>query len=565
MVVKTNSRLRLASLCAIYVALGGGTPVVAADSEGARFQTSDRCVACHNGMVTTTGDDYSIGADWSTSLMANSARDPYWQASVRRETMDHPESGAAIEDECSSCHMPIPRYMAKQKGQLNPVFTHLPLQSDDKESADGVSCSVCHQTTALNLGMAASFNGNFTVDGPTDGVHAEYGPFDIAAGLQRVMRTSTEGFRPQQGDHLRTAELCATCHTLTTKARGADGAVVGSLPEQRPYQEWLHSDFRNQRTCQSCHMPAVQDPVPIARILGETRPGAARHDFIAANFVMQRLLGRYHDELDVSAEPQALFNAANRTIRYLQSEAAALVVAPAKILGSRLEADVTVKNLGGHKLPTAFPARRAWLHVVVRDREHHVVFESGALNSDGSIVGNDNDEDPAKYEPHYTEIRRSDQVQIYEAILGDRDSRVTTGLLSAVGFLKDNRLLPRGFDKNDAPSEIAVQGRAAADPAFTDRGHTLRYSIDVGNAPGPFDVDVELWYQPIGFRWANNLKPYNADEPHRFSAYFDSLGAGNAILLVKASASTSASRLTASRPAPRDRPPRQEASRGQKD
>jgi hypothetical protein len=285
-------------------------------------------------------------------------------------------------------------------------------------------------------------------------------------------------------------------------------------------------------------MPAVRDQVPITRILGENRPGAARHQFIAANFLLQTVLGRYHDDLAAAAEPQEFFNAAERTIRYLQSEAATLEVAPPKLRGNRLDVDVSVGNLGGHKLPTAYPSRRAWLHVVVRDPGHRIVFESGALNADGSIKGNDNDEDPARYEPHYTEIRSADQVQIYETILGDHEGRVTTGLLSAVDYLKDNRLLPRGFDKKDAAPEIAVHGAALTDPAFTDRGHTLRYSIEVADAAGPFDVDVELWYQPVGFRWANNLKPYDAEEPRRFTASFDSMGAGSAVLLVKKSANT---------------------------
>src|SRR5215831_18117668 len=77
-----------------------------------KFQTSDRCVACHNGMKTQAGEDFSIGIDWRAGIMANSSRDPYWQGSVRRESIDHPESKAAIEDECAVCHMPIPRYMA---------------------------------------------------------------------------------------------------------------------------------------------------------------------------------------------------------------------------------------------------------------------------------------------------------------------------------------------------------------------------------------------------------------------------------------------------------------------
>src|SRR6202166_4613040 len=78
-----------------------------------QFQTPDRCLPCHNGLVAPSGKDVSIGFDWRSSIMANSARDPYWQASVRRADMDHPQSKAAIEDGCADCHMPISRYEAK--------------------------------------------------------------------------------------------------------------------------------------------------------------------------------------------------------------------------------------------------------------------------------------------------------------------------------------------------------------------------------------------------------------------------------------------------------------------
>ena len=65
------------------------------------FQRSDRCLACHNGLTTPSGTDVSIGFDLRSSIMGNSARDPYWQASVRREDIDHPESRAGIEDGCA--------------------------------------------------------------------------------------------------------------------------------------------------------------------------------------------------------------------------------------------------------------------------------------------------------------------------------------------------------------------------------------------------------------------------------------------------------------------------------
>jgi len=165
-----------------------------------------------------------------------------------------------------------------------------------------------------------------------------------------------------------------------------------------------------------------------------------------------------------------------------------------------------------------------------------VLFESGAFRPDGSIVGNDNDEDAARFEPHYEEITRPDEVQIYEAILHDPASRVTTGLLTAVGFLKDNRLLPHGFDKSTAEAFVAVHGPAETDPDFVGGGDTTAYSVDVGRGQGPFQVDAELWYQPIAFRWAMNLRRYEAAEPARFVRYFEDMAAGSGVVLARAGA-----------------------------
>jgi len=173
--------------------------------------------------------------------------------------------------------------------------------------------------------------------------------------------------------------------------------------------------------------------------------------------------------------------------------------------------------------------------VRIRDTHGNVVFESGKLNPDGSIEGNDNDADPARFEPHYSEITTPDQVQIYESILGDPDGHVTTGLLQGINYLKDNRLLPHGFDKATADRDIAVCGAARSDPGFTGAGDRVRYSVPLNGVQGPFEVTAELWYQPIGFRWANNLKPYDsAAEDRRFNGYYDAMGPATAALLAAA-------------------------------
>ena len=80
------------------------------------FQTSDRCLACHNQLTDANGKDISIGTAWRASVMGNSSRDPYWQASIRREAIDHPAAQSEVEDSCTICHMPIVRYEHASEG-----------------------------------------------------------------------------------------------------------------------------------------------------------------------------------------------------------------------------------------------------------------------------------------------------------------------------------------------------------------------------------------------------------------------------------------------------------------
>ena len=529
-----------ATLAAISIPapLMGQNPGPAARTIASLFQTSDRCLACHNGLSTPAGEDVSIGFAWRPTMMANSSRDPYWLAGVRRETIEHPEARAVIEDECSICHMPMAGYHARLAGHQGYIFAHLPYDPDreeDRFAEDGVSCSLCHQITPEKLGTRASFIGGFMVDtARPKGERLEYGPYKVDAGHARIMRTSSGGFQPAESEHMQQSELCATCHTLYTQALGPQGKVLGELPEQVPYQEWLHSEFKNVQSCQSCHMPVVKDPVPITPVFGDLRAGVSRHTFVGANFFMQRLLNRNRADLAVGALPQELDNAANRTIDFLKKSAAAVSVDSIDIRDGRLEAVVAVQNLGGHKFPTAYPSRRLWLHVTMRDQSGRAIFESGALEPSGLIRGNDNDADAARFEPHYREITSPDRVQIYEAIMADSSGAVTTGLLSAVKYVKDNRLLPRGFDKQTADQDIAVQGDAALDSDFDGQGDRVSYAAATGSAPGPFRVEVELWYQPISYRWAQNLRHFDASEPKRFVDYFEAAAPTSGIMIARA-------------------------------
>lgn len=530
---------------------GGNDAVAAAPAQSSMpadashlFVESERCIACHSNLTTQSGQDMSFGYQWRATMMALSARDPYWRAGVRRESIDHPTAIAAIEDRCSVCHLPVAHTAAVAAGKPPELFALLDAAAKDPASVhlqfDGVTCTVCHQIKPDNFGKRDSFDGGYVIDpkSPATG-RPIYGPYPVDPGRQRVMHSSTEQFVPTESVHIRQSELCATCHTLYTTSLDSAGKVVGELPEQMPYVEWRQSAFAQTESCQSCHMPAVATPVPVSATLGQPRANVSQHVFVGGNAYMLRLLNKYRADLGIVAEPQELEASALRTEAFLKTRTAEVAVGPVARVGGKAQFTVSVRNLAGHKFPTAYPSRRAWLHVTVSDANGRVVFESGAQRADGAIVGNDNDEDAARFEVHHDVIRSAADVQVYESVMVDVSGRVTTSLLSGLRFAKDNRLLPRGFDKARATEDVAVRGDAAGDADFTAGGDSVRFDVETGTASGPLTVKAELRFQPIGYRWAQNLKQYDAPEPRTFVGYYDSTASQSATEIATASATGS--------------------------
>jgi hypothetical protein len=299
------------------------------------------------------------------------------------------------------------------------------------------------------------------------------------------------------------------------------GGTVGEFPQQASYLEWFYSDYRSTRSCQGCHMPAADGGVNVASSSTDLRSPFLLHTFSGGNAYLLGMLQTFGDELGVTASGELLQAARERSLGLLQQQTAALSLENVGVTGVQLGANVVVTNKAGHKFPTGFPSRRAWIHLSVKDSAGNVVFESGAVQPDGSIVGDDNDIDPSLSEPHYTVISRPDQVEIYETILKDTAGRVTSGLNQAAGYVKDNRILPSGFDKGAPYQDVAVWGGARDDPLFLGGSDRVQVLVNLGQAPGPYTLTVELLYQAIGYRWAESLRAVQGPEVQRFLGFYD--------------------------------------------
>lgn len=209
----------------------------------------------------------------------------------------------------------------------------------------------------------------------------------------------------------------------------------------------------------------------------------------------------------------------NETEDMLKS-AASVVIENAHIAQDVLTFDLHVQSKTGHKLPTGFPSRRVIVHAVVTDAEGKIVFESGKVNAEGSVAGVDSPENISNFAPHYDKITRADQVQIYEAIMQNSDDEVTYTLLRAASYKKDNRLLPKGFDKFTAPSDISVVGLAGEDDDFTGGSDRVTYAV-AGLDGQNYTVFVELLYQPLAYHFAKDLFASSAAKAEKFAVMFE--------------------------------------------
>ncbi|MFM1872073.1 MAG: hypothetical protein RL398_1495 [Planctomycetota bacterium] len=479
------------------------------------FTSSEQCGVCHtvapaaNAMRNATGDDVSPYSLWQGTMMANSFRDPYFRAQLRKETV---AAGEDVQALCLRCHAPMMSHGLALSGQPRPKLAEV---EHDTFADDGVSCTVCHMISDEKLGQEESFSGNphFNKE------RRIYGPFaDVAIGPMRNM----VNYIPTQGTHIRKSALCATCHTLYTEHHGTP------FPEQTPYLEWRNSEFSDEparedtsRTCQECHMPET-GPTRIARnpmgfdFLIPAREGYRGHAFVGGNAFMLRLLDANREELDVIAESEALQRMATATKRQLAEQTASLFVSDVARKDGNLEFSIRVENKTGHKFPTGYPSRRAWLSVQVR-QGRTLVFESGAFDDKGRIVGLGDE----LGQPHRNLVEKPEDVVIYEMVAHDPDGAATTHLTKMVHRAKDNRLLPRGW-RDDGPHVADTKPMGLGDDAdFVGGSDTVQFRIPAPKGQGRVQVVARLHYQTVPPAWVDALRGIDADETNRFVRMYD--------------------------------------------
>ncbi|MEM6967224.1 MAG: T9SS type A sorting domain-containing protein [Bacteroidota bacterium] len=489
------------------------------------FPTAKNCNGCHgfdpqmNGMVDSYGNDVNVHDDWRTSMMANSAKDPFWRAKVSHEILVNPDHSLDLQTKCTSCHAPQGHFTAILRGAEHYTIGEM---LADTTAMDGVSCGACHMKSEVDLEQLFSGAANY------DTSRVIYGPYvnPFAPPMNDFV-----GFQPLYSEHINNSGICASCHTLLTNSVNLDGTPMGDkFVEQATYHEWINSAYDDEgstpTTCQGCHMPRLEDNIVISAnyIFLQPRSPYGLHDLVGANTTMLQLMKENKDALNIDAADEHFDETIAKTLQMLQVNTLAADLELVDQDTDTAYFDFKITNKAGHKFPSGYPSRRAYVEFVVTNEIGDTLFQSGVMQSDYEVQGQ-----TAATEPHFDVINSEDQVQIYELVLGDVNGDFTTVLERADQALKDNRLPPLGFSTtHPAYDTTRIYGAALTDSDFNYENGTegsgadiIHYHFPINEYVGMIHVSAKVFYQALPPKWLNPMLAESTPEIDTFRTMYE--------------------------------------------
>ena len=328
------------------------------DTSNALFTGSGKCAGCHGtdpiayANVTADGADINPTSQWRSSLMANSAKDPFWRAKVAHEVAVNPDHQLELEDKCTSCHAPLGHFNAHHIGEEHYSMAQL---FQDSLALDGVSCVACHQQSPT---VGNTFSGVMAFDSAM--IYGQYGAGKDDEPLLEDPMMEYVGYNIGYGAHVDGSEICAGCHSLVTQTADLDGNLTGAdYVEQATYHEWLNSayadDGETPMECQDCHMPKVEEGVVISSGYAWLQPRSpySEHILVGGNVQMLEIMRDNVNLLGLNATEAQFDSTIAWTKHLLRNETAELTIEQAEWVDGEGHMVVQVRNKAGHKFPQA--------------------------------------------------------------------------------------------------------------------------------------------------------------------------------------------------------------------
>ncbi|MBG81510.1 MAG: hypothetical protein CMJ39_12490 [Phycisphaerae bacterium] len=473
--------------------------------------------------------------NWAASMMAQSARDPVWQAALTISNQDASMSG----EYCIRCHAPTTWASGRStSGTLDDFI--------DPDDFDGVNCNFCHRMVDPTASeenpdeddlilQALIDEGNYPDPNSPGNGRFIFDPDDTRRGpLDDIVVNMHGAAQILVSPHHLESSQCASCHDLSNPVFEvqSDGTYALTdydmahptqntyemMPEQRTYSEWLASTFADtgvqfddgrfggdhptgiMKSCQDCHMPKASGANCAFWYIPDVgdRESLSLHQFHGGNTWVLGAVHSLYDPAYTGLTDERVADALDRTIALLKAASDLEVTQDGTLVTAR------VTNWSGHKLPTGFPeGRRMWINAQFFDESDSMISEVGAYDYTTADLDTTN-------------------TKVYEAKLGMDETVATLAnlpagetfhLVLANQILKDNRIPPVGFTN----SEFDAIQASPVNYSYADGQHWDDTTLSIPK--GAKKVVVTLFFQTSSKEYMEFLRDANVTDDKGQIAY----------------------------------------------
>ncbi|HET6989851.1 MAG TPA: T9SS type A sorting domain-containing protein, partial [Bacteroidia bacterium] len=247
------------------------------------------------------------------------------------------------------------------------------------------------------------------------------------------------------------------------------------------------------------------------------------HHLVGGNAFMLKLMSNNMTAIGATCNPSNFDTSIARTVRQLRDSTLNMYVTQTGRSVDTVYYDVDLRNRAGHKFPSGYPSRLAWIQMIVTDNLGDTIYKSGMQDAMGNIIGRD-----PGFEPHHDVCYTNNDVQIYEMVMGDVNNNPTTVLERADTCLKDNRLCPKGFSTSHPSYDTTKIVGIGNDPDFNYSGPTegtggdvVHYHVFLNGYGGPLNVSTKVYYMSVPRAWLNEMFSFSSPEINSFQSMFN--------------------------------------------
>ena len=277
---------------------------------------------------------------------------------------------------------------------VTPPITNVPSRDTHQTfTADSAMCGTCHSINLPNVGATVDEYPILTLLEPNEHFQSIPHSIDQATYLEWINSAFGPGALNKPGKDFKSCQDCHMPNRFATVKRKKDGSVQRTKSGEVDYAINIDPLVSQIATIQDSKYPQADHELPAKEINVKHRSDYQRHEHVGLNAFMVEMAKQFPEVLGVSpsdyetgAGTGADLAIDNMRLSAVEDRVATIEIGAIQKQSGQLRIPVTVTNQTGHRFPSGVAFRRAFVELLVKDKNDDIIWSSGRTDRAGLII-----------------------------------------------------------------------------------------------------------------------------------------------------------------------------------